>query len=62
MNKCPYCGSELFTKVNNIDGGDSFVMMQVSKNALDVKNLMPIQLYGCCDCKGVQIKCDSLKI
>lgn len=61
MEKCPYCGSSNFQKLDP-PNGDTFFLMSADRNNL-TKNTLDgayINAFGCYDCKGIKLTTDFL--
>lgn len=61
-NQCPYCGSLHFGKIETGSPNVKYVLTQVdlSSNAFLATSGLPVDAYGCSDCKKVILSSDSL--
>lgn len=62
INKCPYCGSLNFNKIKTDNNNYKFVLTQVDITTNEFfPNLgLPIDAYGCVDCKGIYLANENL--
>lgn len=59
MNKCPQCSGYRTSKIDAPEGTSDFFIGSVDRgdeNSINPVAGMPIQAYGCIDCKGVWFK------
>ncbi len=65
FDKCPYCGSKLFSKIGTDNPNVKYVLTTVdlSKNppSFNPTNGMPVDAYGCANCKAVILRNESIK-
>lgn len=62
MDKCPYCGSGNIHPVKP-EKGNGYVIIEADTKTHQIYHdyALPVQLYGCLDCKSVLMKCESLE-
>ncbi|OZV10800.1 hypothetical protein CIW83_18455 [Tissierella sp. P1] len=63
--KCNFCGNNTVGKVHTTNGATSYVLTQVDTSKTPAEFLatsgLPVDVYGCTNCKAVFLRCDSLR-
>lgn len=62
-NKCPYCGSNQFSKLDTGNPNIKYVLTQVdvSSNTFLATQGMPVDVFGCGNCKGIVLANQNLE-
>ncbi len=62
INKCPYCGSNKFGKIETGKDNVKYVLTQIDlpSNSFLATCGLPVDAYGCEDCKGIMLMHDQL--
>lgn len=60
--KCPYCDSENFAKLTfeNPDIKYQLTKVNVATKTVEVASGIPVDVYGCPDCKSILLKNENL--
>lgn len=63
LNKCPYCGSSRFAKIQDENPNIKYVLTQVDvpAKAFLATSGLPVDAYGCADCNGITLFNETLK-
>lgn len=60
---CPFCKSNRFAKLKpNIGKEYGIIEVDEKKGAVYMDAILPVDLYGCLDCKSIFLKCESLMV
>jgi len=63
--KCPFCSGPNIGKVTPPVGTTSYILTTVDTTqtppAFNPTSGLPVDLYGCSDCKCIYLRCESLK-
>ena len=60
--KCPYCGSENFTQIVHNNPNTKYILTEidVDTKAINPMRGIPLDAFGCSDCKAIVLKCPNL--
>lgn len=63
MNKCPQCGGYNVAKIDPPAGSDKYFAPSIDtkSNSINIGNGIPLDAYGCMDCKAVYFKSSALR-
>lgn len=63
METCPQCGGYQTSKINPPQGSSDYFLVSIDRNSSSVNPTsgMPLQAYGCLNCKGVWFKNSDLR-
>jgi hypothetical protein len=59
--KCPFCGSMGVAKVVNHIEGATYVLGEMTPDAGLPQKYLPVNVFGCPNCKMLFLTCDSLR-
>ncbi len=61
---CSKCKVSPMLKVNHQGNNDTFIVVAANKTTgdIDMSKFIPVDMYGCPNCKHVEFKCESLGV
>lgn len=60
--KCPYCNSDKLAPIVHSNPNTKYFLTEVDVNTKSINPMqgIPVDAYGCADCKAVILKCPNL--